>query len=169
MADTFWNRLLRVWGPLSHSRRTLWNRPILRNQRRLLLPSHRSEGTVGCLASRHDRDTFLRTDPSADPATSTPIQVKQMPSPVPLLNRISLLRKPQRVRSMEEMTNTSQVRDRDINRSLRFADNRSHYYLPVRLYRPVVYTPPGSRHVRQTVSKQNRRNSGHVPVGTGDI
>src|SRR5438477_12505683 len=92
-----------------------------------------------------------------------------MSSPVPLLHRISLLRKPQRVRAMEEMTNTSQVRDGDINRSLRFADNRSHYYLPVRLYRPVVYTPPGSSHVRQTVSKQNGRNSGYIPVGTADI
>src|SRR2546422_8292265 len=55
MVDTFWNRLLRVWGTLSHSRRTLWNRPILRNQRRLLLPSHRSEGTVGCVGLRVHR------------------------------------------------------------------------------------------------------------------
>src|SRR2546428_1425434 len=92
-----------------------------------------------------------------------------MSAPVLFRSRIALLRIRQRVRSMDGMRNTSQVRDRDISRSLPFADNRSHYYLPVRLYRPVVYTPPGSRHVRQTVSKQNRRNSGHIPVGTGDI
>src|SRR2546421_5346855 len=42
-------------------------------------------------------------------------------------------------------------------------------FLPVRLYRPVVNTPPCSRHVRQTVSKQNRRDGRHIPVGTGDI
>ena len=60
---------------------------------------------IPSLTPRHDRDTFLRTDPSADPATSAPIKMKQMSSPVPLLHRISLLRKPQRVRSMKEMTN----------------------------------------------------------------
>src|SRR5207249_9892321 len=53
-------------------------------------------------------------------------------------------------------------------------DHRAPHSFPTRrssdlLYRPVVYTPPGSRHIRQTVSKQNRRNSGHIPVGTGDI
>src|SRR5256885_16641083 len=42
-------------------------------------------------------------------------------------------------------------------------------FLPVRLYRPVVNTPPCGRHVRQTVSKQNRRDGRHIPVGTGDI
>src|SRR5438094_8983112 len=55
MADTVWNRLLRVWGTLGHSRRTLWNRPILRNQRCLLLPNHRSTGTVGCVGLRVHR------------------------------------------------------------------------------------------------------------------
>src|SRR6266516_6404892 len=55
MADTVWNRLLRIWRTLSHSRRTLWNRPILRDKRCLLLPSHRSEGTVGCVGLRVHR------------------------------------------------------------------------------------------------------------------
>src|SRR3989442_10549279 len=37
-------------------------------------------------------------------------------------------------------------------------------FLPVRLDRPVIYTPPGRRHVRQTVSKQNCRYRRHVSV-----
>jgi len=56
---------------------------------------------VPSLAPRHDRDTFLRTDPRAYPTTGTAIEVEQMASPVSLLNRISLLGKPQRVGSVE--------------------------------------------------------------------
>src|SRR5881628_3088249 len=92
-----------------------------------------------------------------------------MSSPVPLLNRISLLGKPQRVGPVKEMTDTCEVRDRNIESGLRFADNRGQSLLPVRLYRPVIYTPPRGRHVRQTISKQNRRNSCHIPVRTGNI
>ena len=124
---------------------------------------------VPSLATRHYRDTLLGTDPRANPATGTAIEVEQMSSPVSLLNRISLLGKPQRVGSMEEMTDTCQVRDRYIERGLRLTNNRSHRLLPVRLNRPVVNTPPSSRHIRQPVSKQNRRDSSHIPVGTSDI
>src|SRR6266542_1837584 len=87
-----------------------------------------------------------------------------MSSSVSLLNRISLLGKPQRVGSVEEMTNTCQVRDRDIERRLRLANNRGHSLLPIRLNRPVIYT-----HVRQPVSKQNRRDGSHIPVGTRNV
>src|SRR3989441_6190048 len=37
-------------------------------------------------------------------------------------------------------------------------------FLPIRLYRRVVYPPPGRRHVRQTVSIQIRGYGRHVSV-----
>src|SRR5207245_432931 len=41
--------------------------------------------------------------------------------------------------------------------------------LPVRLYRPIVYTPPSRRHIRQTVSKQNRGYGRHVSVRSRNV
>src|SRR6267143_5933233 len=55
MADTIWNRVLRVWGTLCYSGRTLRNRPILRDRWCLLFPNHRSEGAVGRLGLRVHR------------------------------------------------------------------------------------------------------------------
>src|SRR2546425_11922419 len=42
-------------------------------------------------------------------------------------------------------------------------------FLPVRLNWPVVYTPPGRRHVRQTVSKQNSGYGRHVSVRSRNV
>ena len=59
---------------------------------------------IPSLAPWYDRDTFLRTDPSAYPTTGTSIEMEKVPSSVSLLNRIALLWKSQRVGSVEEMS-----------------------------------------------------------------
>src|SRR5207245_6327701 len=80
------------------------------------------------LASRHNRDAFLRADPGTYTTACTSIKMEQMPPPVSLLNCISLLRKSQRVRSMEEMTDTCEIGDRDIDRRLRFPNDWGHCF-----------------------------------------
>src|SRR5213594_4367977 len=55
MVDTVWNRVLRIWGTPCHCGRALWNRPILRDQRCVLFPDHRSERAVGRVGLRVHR------------------------------------------------------------------------------------------------------------------
>src|SRR5438132_13351166 len=59
MVDTVWNRVLRIWGTLCVCGRALWNWPILRDQRCVLFPDHRSERVVGRLGLRVHRVRIL--------------------------------------------------------------------------------------------------------------
>src|SRR6266576_854649 len=73
VADRFRGRLLRFRSTLSHRRRALRYRPVLRTQRPLLLPNHRPERTLGLMGLRIHRSSSLplpltRLDPEA-PAT----------------------------------------------------------------------------------------------------
>src|SRR6266480_6381706 len=73
VADRFRSRVLRFRSTLSHRRRALRYRPVLRTQRALLLPNHRPERTLGLMGLRIHRPSSLslpltRLDPEA-PAT----------------------------------------------------------------------------------------------------
>src|SRR5437870_10911846 len=73
VADRFRGGVLRFWSTLSHRRRALRYRPVLRAQRPLLLSHHRPERTLGLMGLRIHRFSSLslpltRLDPEA-PAT----------------------------------------------------------------------------------------------------
>jgi len=73
VAHRFRSRVLRFRSTLSHRRRALRYRPVLRTQRPLLLPNHRPERTLGLMGLRIHRSSSLplpltSLDPEA-PAT----------------------------------------------------------------------------------------------------
>src|SRR5436189_1795831 len=59
VADRFRSRVLRFRSTLSHRRRALRYRPVLRTQRPLLLPNHRPERTLGLMGLRIHRSSSL--------------------------------------------------------------------------------------------------------------